>query len=1239
MNNFIANGHNKPFQIRDYVEFDQNGRANCPCCGKGRRKTDKSLSLVPNTEFGYKCFRGCTPAEIREELGVPAPKQNVFGYSPNLNQPTPVKPTPIKPSLPTKDYSVDEDYVNRASSRLLEANNSNAKKARQWLLNRGISTDSIRRLKLGLGLREIIPDENQPHLKETYGAICLFIPIPHKPGRFYVKKRVAPWLSESQRPPYLGKWSQFGVPATIWFTYLPENPIATWMCEGEWDAIVLAQLLQQRKILNVAVACSTAGCGSVPKQTELARLPGDVVIFYDRNDAPKKDGTRAGDEGAKKLALALDSRGKIAQVPMAKDCQIKGWDVSDAINGGFDFDDFLIASKKATSLSSSEKDSLTQNSKTFNHSSLGQNKEQKTMNTTATESINYQEFGIGYLLKHINDLLEKGLPEIELTACLPILAKITQFAEKNVSKIYSLKEKEIEISEEREDTARMVSAVQYAKSANIMMNNVLPSSVAQPFNQYAQWLNVKPEALFLAYLITMSSLHNPQTTTVVNQDWNFEVKPNLYGAIVAPPSQKKSPIINTISREPLKVLERKARQAYKQQVKEYEELIQKYESLDTEERESQFPEGKPKAPPNRRKVYSFTKTTSEGLREQVKAYPEQGLLAIPDELAGLLKSMNVYRNGRGSDEEDLLSYYDGAGERVLRASGLAGDFDNLLLGILGTIQPEVLKGFFGNCQDDNGRWSRFMFVNQPLTASKMSSDGGSFDLIPMLADIYEKVTQLPAQKYHPTKEAFEYYTQVYNELEQRRIIDPNPAMSAVWGKAEGRIAKIATNLHITYELMAGRTPDIFIPKERYVEATEYTLFSVQQTFSLYKEFGEAGSLPSNLTKVIELSKKKGFVSARDVMQRIDSKSRPKAADVRGWFQELKAMGYGETSGEGRSLKFRYIESGEVDSKSTNSSTDEIIDLSSFQPNVEFVGEAGVFLHPEKINHQKMLIRKQHQRETASSNMVDQLFGGQLKNSEGVISQNRSTISTSPTMAPNQVMTKDVAVDDPVDNNSTLSNVDDSGSTFIVSDANVNLNQDLVEVDLTVDLTKDIWLTTDDLNSLFSQADEMNKFNLSVEGESVNLSSTVNSNGNEETLDQVESNLNLEVEQVNSGEILRGETDKFSSTFLEDEELTTDDNPYFQLITTNSNRTPLSEYNLSPLEEYSLISQLENCDKIETLHSFVKQYPHSIVKSIYNLLNQAKQQSITTLIDEGANYLTNKGVSLSHFKMLFSNDGL
>ena len=146
-----------------------------------------------------------------------------------------------------------------------------------------------------------------------------------------MKKRVAPWLTGEARPNYLGKWSQAGVPATIWFTHKPEDAEETYFCEGEWDAIALGELARSRGE-KVAVACSTSGCGTVPSQEQLDQLPGKVKIFYDHDEA--------GQKGAVKLDKALGERGQVCKVPIPDNCEVKGWDVSDALNHGYKWEDF-----------------------------------------------------------------------------------------------------------------------------------------------------------------------------------------------------------------------------------------------------------------------------------------------------------------------------------------------------------------------------------------------------------------------------------------------------------------------------------------------------------------------------------------------------------------------------------------------------------------------------------------------------------------------------------------------------------------------------------------------------------------------------------------------------------------------------------------------------------------------------------------------------------------------------------
>jgi hypothetical protein len=337
--------------ISSYVELKKQGKEFVGCC-PFHNESSPSFSVSPTKGLAY-CF-GCSwrgnAIKFLMEVGRVSFVEAVLDLARSANiavkyedgsseydYPAPL-PRPLTPLAPVakeeketaKDYTVDQERVNWSVKRLLSGR-KDAAKALGWLKNRGIGRKMIKRYRLGLGKRVTTPDQSKPNYKKEYPAIEIFIPVPDRPGRFYVKKRVAPWLTGDERPEYLGKWAQFGVPATIWFTHNPPEATQTYFAEGEWDAILLGELARQRGE-KVAVCCSTSGAATVPKPEQLEKLPGQVTIFYDRDEA--------GEKGAQKLAEALGKRGQIKLVPMPDNCQVKGWDVSNAIQFGYGWEDF-----------------------------------------------------------------------------------------------------------------------------------------------------------------------------------------------------------------------------------------------------------------------------------------------------------------------------------------------------------------------------------------------------------------------------------------------------------------------------------------------------------------------------------------------------------------------------------------------------------------------------------------------------------------------------------------------------------------------------------------------------------------------------------------------------------------------------------------------------------------------------------------------------------------------------------
>ncbi len=199
--------HPAAFDIRQQIQFDSSGRASCPACAQDGKAKQKNLSVDLDTG-AYRCWRGCPSEQIRDAIGQPKP-QSGNGFSDRTTK----KPT-----------TVSKQAVGKAIGHL-----QTSPEALDWLRSRGFTPEIIAHYRIGLA-----------DWRDSHPSIAIHIPT-NDENRFYRKLRITPWLDHD-----LPKWSQYGVPTTIFQTYSPENSTATWFCEGEWDAMRLGWLAQQQ---------------------------------------------------------------------------------------------------------------------------------------------------------------------------------------------------------------------------------------------------------------------------------------------------------------------------------------------------------------------------------------------------------------------------------------------------------------------------------------------------------------------------------------------------------------------------------------------------------------------------------------------------------------------------------------------------------------------------------------------------------------------------------------------------------------------------------------------------------------------------------------------------------------------------------------------------------------------------------------------------------------------------------
>ena len=536
---------------------------------------------------------------------------------------------------------------------------------------------------------------------------------------------------------------------------------------------------------------------------------------------------------------------------------------------------------------------------------LKQQKAEKPTNVISHPKFNPKPLETDKLKEVIDNLIIEGLSGSKLEIKLASIAKEFNLTQQQVNSIYQKSIEESDHDLDKDDLYSDLDSILKADSQRLDLAKILPEKLANAINHHARLTGLRPEAYLTALLSGLSSTLHPDTALSLYPQTNWKVPPNLYAAIVALSGEGKSIIGRAMIADPLKSLIEGDDQDYEAKLNEYKAALADYEIAKKSKNTDSYPDGPPSKPT--RRIRYFGSGTGEGIARYAAGSQDKGMLLFRDEIAGLFKSANQYRGGRGSDSEDILEYFDGTPPITLRA-----DPDKtvvcrkILLSIFGTVQPGVLEKLLGDKEDSSGQWARFIFCLLPPSTLDLDIDAAYPDLTPMLTDLYRQFDRLPAQTYDLSRPARERFLKAANRLKSLADGEQRPAMRNVLIKARVLIGRLALNLHLIYSLFNGITPSLEISKEIVNAAIELVGFFVNQVRGMYGKLSD--DLPSAYARLLSCAS--DWISPNNARKRAFSgktKTEYPSARIAEIFKELSDKGYGEVRVTARgSIEFRAL---------------------------------------------------------------------------------------------------------------------------------------------------------------------------------------------------------------------------------------------------------------------------------------------------------------------------------------------
>jgi Protein of unknown function (DUF3987) len=415
--------------------------------------------------------------------------------------------------------------------------------------------------------------------------------------------------------------------------------------------------------------------------------------------------------------------------------------------------------------------------------------------------------------------------------------------------------------------------------------NLFSGNMGKQLRESADNFNIQTRILEFIALPVLASRIDSRTKLVINPGTDFTVPAVRWCGLVGETGTMKSPVIKRLIK-PMSKHQHEIAEVYKEVRREYELAHSSWKADKSKDKGDE-----PIAPPPMLDLF-FSNFTIEAIVDAIQHYADKGYLIFNDELAQFIKSLDMYRGGKGADRQQWLTIWDAGGIKNNRKSSGSVFIPQVSISIIGGIQPQTIRNMIsGDDSNLDGLWHRFSYVELPETTIEPFTEL-SGDLTDELDKIYKALSEQPQQTYWLALDAKHLWAEWHYEMQDKRLSATQEMLKGVYPKFHGICGRNALILHCTYAAIDGTVPDQLIPASTVETAIAWTRWELSQTLLQYQKLGLTDDPElARILKFIDRFTGKGWVSPGDTRTWWSTKPKPSFDELKSFMAKVVSLGY------------------------------------------------------------------------------------------------------------------------------------------------------------------------------------------------------------------------------------------------------------------------------------------------------------------------------------------------------------